>query len=80
MGQAENFPAVAFSVRFRRYPPAELIIGALCRMAAIVTAASSSPIVATALSQASGLMPSKGRTTVVTTARKSRQEEMPCRA
>ena len=44
MGPTENCPALAFSVNARKYPPAELICWARCRMQATTIAAVSGPM------------------------------------
>src|SRR3954465_870930 len=62
IGQAENLPALAFSVRFRRYPPGLLIMALRCTIAASATHASSAPITSVASAQALGLMPKAPRT------------------
>ena len=79
IGQAENLPALAFSVRFRRYPPGLLIMALRCTIAASATHASSAPITSVASAQAFGLMPKAPRT-VSATLTKSRQLAMPWRA
>src|SRR3954468_11561944 len=79
IGQAENLPPLAFSVRFRRYPPGLLIMALRCTIAASATHASSAPITLTASAQALGLMPKAPRT-VSATPTKSRQLEMARRA
>ena len=76
IGPVENCPAAALAVRPRRYPPGLLISSARCRIAAIVTAASASPMAFSASSQALGLIPSALRT-VPAVATKSCQLEMP---
>src|SRR3954453_16097816 len=78
IGQAENLPALAFWVRFRRYPPGLLIMALRCAIAASATHASSAPIASTASAQALGLMPKAPRT-VSATLTKSRQLVMPWR-
>ncbi len=58
IGPTENSPAPAFSVSARRYPPAELMCRARCRMQATTIAAASGPIVWQASSYADGETPS----------------------